>query len=113
MTYGAVVVFFETTIFTKQIKLLISDEEYAKLQLELSRRPKQGPVIRKSGGIRKLRWAVEGSGRSGGVRVLYYVMSGCCQIYMLLAFKKGDQENITAEQLAVLRNVVQEELING
>lgn len=40
-------------------------------------------------------------------------MSEGRQIYMLLAFKKGDQENITAEQLAVLRNVVQEELING
>ena len=106
-------VFLETPIFTKQIKSLISDEEYAKLQMELFRRPQQAPVIRKSGGIRKLRWAVEGSGKSGGVRVLYYVITESGQIYMLLAFKKGDQENITAEQLAVLRNVVLEELNNG
>ena len=83
------------------------------LQVELSRRPKQAPVIKQSGGIRKLRWAVEGSGRSGGVRVFYYVMTETRQIYMLLAFKKGDQENITAEQLVTLRRVVKEELSNG
>src|SRR6056297_3441059 len=104
---------YETAVFTKQIRSLLPDEEYARLQVDLSRRPKQAPVIKQSGGIRKLRWAIEGSGRSGGVRILYYVLTESQQIYMLLAFKKGDQENISAEQLAVLRRCVQEELGNG
>lgn len=49
--------FVETSIFTKLIKELMSDDEYRKLQIVLILRPEQGALIRESGGLRKIRWA--------------------------------------------------------
>jgi len=46
----------ETSIFTKKIKRLLSDEEYRLLQNELIINPTKGNVIKDSGGLRKIRW---------------------------------------------------------
>jgi len=64
-----------------------------------------------TGGCRKLRWAKDDlSGKSGGIRVIYYWITQDKQIYMLFAFPKSNQENLTAEQRKVLKAVVQREL---
>lgn len=75
----------ETSVFTRQIKELISDEEYGELQFVLIQRPEMGDVIPKSGGIRKVRWAGSGRGKRGGIRVIYYWQVSEDQIFMLLA----------------------------
>jgi putative transcriptional regulator len=62
--------FVETPIFTRIITRL-DDEEYRSLQIALMLRPEQGP-IRGAGGLRKVRWAMPGSGKRGGLRVIYY-----------------------------------------
>jgi hypothetical protein len=59
--------FVETPIFTKVIERLVSDEDYRSLQIALMLRPEQGPVIRAGGGLRKVRWARPGAGKSGGL----------------------------------------------
>jgi hypothetical protein len=56
--------FVETPIFTKVIDRLVGDEAYRSLQIALMLRPEQGPVIRGGGGLRKLRWARPGGGKS-------------------------------------------------
>lgn len=53
--------------FTKAVLRHLDDGSYAELQYSLAERPDAGPVIARSGGLRKIRWA-----RSGGVRVIYY-----------------------------------------
>lgn len=50
--------FVETPVFTRAVTSLLSDEEYRQLQLALLIRPEQGALIRGSGGLRKLRWAL-------------------------------------------------------
>ncbi|HAT41428.1 MAG TPA: hypothetical protein DCS87_06825 [Rheinheimera sp.] len=97
----------ETPIFTKLITELMSDDEYRALQEALIMRPELGVVIKNSGGLRKLRWALQGRGKSGGVRVIYYWMNADEQLYMLLAYPKNEQENLTHAQLNVLRAIVQ------
>lgn len=97
----------ETPIFTKLINELMSDDEYRALQEALIMRPELGVVIKNSGGLRKLRWALQGRGKSGGVRVIYYWMNADEQLYMLLAYPKNEQENLTAAQLNALRAIVQ------
>lgn len=97
----------ETPIFTKLITELMSDDEYFALQEALIMRPELGVVIKNSGGLRKLRWALQGCGKSGGVRVIYYWMNADEQLYMLLAYPKNEQENLTATQLNTLRAIVQ------
>jgi len=66
-----------------------------------------------TGGCRKIRWAKDGSGKSGGIRVIYYWITEDHQIYMLLAFAKNEQENLTAEQRKVLQKLVRRELQGG
>ena len=62
----------ETPIFTRRVTELLSDEEYRALQAVLLARPDVGRVIVGTGGARKVRWAVEGRGKSGGMRAIYY-----------------------------------------
>lgn len=59
-------VFVETSLFTRIIHEIMSDDEYAALQVFLMARPDAGKLVRGSGGIRKLRWAAQGKGKSGG-----------------------------------------------
>ena len=102
--------FIETPIFTKQITELLSDEEYRRLQEVLLLRPEAGDLIPGGGGLRKLRWRVSGTGKRGGLRTIYYwvVPSEVC--YMLYAYKKSAQSDLTQQQLRVLRNLVKEYL---
>lgn len=65
-------VIIETSIFTRQVQTLLSDEEYRHLQIALVFHPEMGAVVPGSGGLRKVRWSIEGRGKRGGVRVIYY-----------------------------------------
>lgn len=100
-------IIIETPIFTKLITGLMSDDEYKDLQQALVTRPEMGALIKNSGGLRKLRWSLEGRGKSGGVRVIYYWMSTDDQLYMLFAYPKNEQENLTDAQVSALRKIVE------
>ena len=91
--------FIETPIFTKLVIDLISDDEYRKLQLALVLRPEAGKLISGSGGLRKIRWKSGGSGKRGGLRVIYFWDVPMDIIYMLLIYKKNKQEDLTPNQL--------------
>ena len=66
-------VIIETSVFTRQLLSLLTDDEYRKLQVVLANRPNSGALIKGSGGLRKIRWAIEGKGKQGGVRVIYCI----------------------------------------
>lgn len=101
--------FVETPIFTKKLKSLLADDDYRALQVALMLRPEQGPLIKGGGGLRKVRWAPHGTGKRGGVRLLYFWHPDEEVIYMLFAYGKSHQEDLTPEQLRVLARVVREE----
>ncbi len=105
-------VIIETTIFTKIITSLLSDDDYRKLQNELIQTPAIGKIISDSGGIRKVRWKLQGRGKRGGARVLYYWANNENQIFMLFAYPKNEMENITKEQLSILKKAVETEFKN-
>jgi hypothetical protein len=88
------ITFIETTLFTSLVSEYLSDEEYHEMQNYLMIRPDAGKLIRGSGGIRKLRWARTGMGKSGGVRTLYYWAKSQEEIYLLTLYSKNEQENI-------------------
>ncbi|VAW88968.1 RelE-like translational repressor toxin [hydrothermal vent metagenome] len=100
-------VIIESSIFTKLIKELMSDDEYKDFQEVLVNRPDTGDLIQGSGGLRKIRWKLERRGKSGGVRIIYYWVTADDQIRMLYAYPKGKQENLTKEQLAVLKKMIE------
>ena len=72
MAYNPPMIFIETSLFTKEIQRLLPDESYRMLQAVLMLRPDAGSVIRGSGGLRKIRWSVPGSGKRGALRVIYF-----------------------------------------
>ena len=100
--------FIETPIFTKRIKAMISDEEYRLFQHSLILRPFSGKVITNGGGLRKVRLGTAGSGKRGSLRVIYFCDVEKNTIYLLLIYKKNEQENLTSNQLKILRNIMKE-----
>ena len=99
----------ETHAFTKQVLRLLTDEEYAQLQLVLIMRPEAGRVIPGSGGLRKVRWQAKGKGKRGGVRVIYYWAVSRERILLLYMYAKGEQEDLTPDQFRALRQLVEVE----
>ncbi len=102
-------VIIETSIFTRQVQALLSNEEYRQLQLALIIHPDMGAVIPGSGGLRKVRWSIGGRGKRGGVRVIYYWAVVHDRILMLFMYAKNEQDDLTPEQLKVLRRIIEEE----
>jgi mRNA-degrading endonuclease RelE of RelBE toxin-antitoxin system len=103
-------IFIETPLFTRLIKELLPDENYRLLQQTLLIRPEAGDLIRGGSGLRKIRWNLPGSGKRGGLRIIYYWDVPEDTIYMLLPFKKSKQEDLTPAQLKVLRDLIKEGL---
>ncbi len=106
MTYTDVVfTFIETPLFTKLVTDYPSDEEYTELQAFLADNPEAGAVIRGSGGVRKIRWAIKGRGKRGGLRVIYYLRLQKSEFWMLTLYPKNVADSIPAN---VLRKILKE-----
>jgi hypothetical protein len=99
--------FIESSIFTRRFLELASDYDLANLQEMLRLNPETGDLIRGSGGLRKIRIALEGKGKSGGARAIYYytTQDGC--IFLLYIYAKNEQENLTPDQLKRLRQLME------
>lgn len=110
MTYNWCMVFIETPIFTKIITSLLSEEDYRALQQELLLRPDAGAIIKGGEGLRKIRWNVKGKGKRGGMRVIY-CLDLPDRIFMLFAYKKNRQEELTSDQIKLLKQVTREWLL--
>jgi len=107
LAYIAAVIFVETPSFTKQVQELLSDDDYAAFQRLLAEDPALGDLIEGTGGLRKARVAAKGKGKRGGARVIYYWFTSASQIGMLAIFAKGELEDLSADQRAKLRAVVE------
>ena len=97
--------FVETSIFTERITKLLTDEAYRELQAVLAENPRAGDVIAGAGGLRKIRWRASGRGKRGGIRVIYYCWSEH-RLYMIFAYDKTEQGDLTPEQVKILRAYV-------
>lgn len=102
--------FVETIAFTKRLEKLLDDEDYRLLQHMLFQNPEAGDIIRQTGGARKVRWAPQGRGKSGGVRVIYYYNPGEATCYLLLVYGKNEQDSLSPQQKRLLKQVIQQEL---
>jgi mRNA-degrading endonuclease RelE of RelBE toxin-antitoxin system len=100
--------FIETPIFTKLVSDLLPDDEYRIVQQALVLRPEVGKIIPGSGGLRKIRWTIRGRGKRAGLRIIYYWDTPSDIIYMLSIYKKTKQEDLTQNQLKLLRDLIKE-----
>ena len=95
-------------MFTKIVERYLSDDDYAELQAHLNERPEAGDVIRGSGGVR-IRWAAQGRGKRGGVRIIYYLRLAEGHIWLLTLYAKNVKETIPAHVLRQIREAIDHE----
>jgi hypothetical protein len=98
----------ETKAFQRKIEGLLSDQEKEDLVYYLSEHPNAGALMRGTGGIRKLRWAQSGRGKSSSIRVIYYFHSEDMPLYLLAAFGKNEKANLSMQERNILAKAVKE-----
>lgn len=95
----------ETPAFSRRADALLSREERAELIDTLARDPLAGAVMRGLGGVRKLRFAPKGRGKSGAFRVIYYVLTEKQPILALLLYGKNEQGELSSAQRKVVADL--------
>ena len=105
-------VFLETPLFTRLLGNYLTDESYRALQRVLMENPETGEVMPGTGGFRKIRWedARRGKGKRGGLRVIYYYLTGDRQIWFFTLYDKDEAADLTAEEKKILKKAIQAEL---
>jgi mRNA-degrading endonuclease RelE of RelBE toxin-antitoxin system len=98
--------FIEAPAFTRHLYEYLTDDEYFGLQNFLLINPEAGKVVPGSGGVRKVRWGMSGSGKSGGVRVIYYFKRQDDEIWLLTIYSKSELDNIPAHILRLIAKEV-------
>lgn len=86
---------------------LLSMAERTEVVSYLAAKPKAGILLQGTGGIRKLRWARGGRGKSGGVRVIYYFHSEAMPLYLLTVFGKSEKANLSRAERNKLAQLVE------
>ena len=81
--------------FIRKIKNLLPEKEKENLINYLAENPKSGIVIQGTGGIRKIRWKKESTGKSGGIRVIYFLENESYPLFLLTVFGKSEKDNLT------------------
>jgi len=99
-------VFIETKLFTRLFDEIFSDDDLAELQDFLRTNPEAGDIVAGSGGVRKMRWAMPGRGKRGGLRIIYYLRSKQGQIWLLTLYPKSETDNIPARVLRQIKDEI-------
>jgi mRNA-degrading endonuclease RelE of RelBE toxin-antitoxin system len=102
-------VFIETPVFTREPQKFLPDGHLRRLQAVIMLRPESGDLIKESGGLRKIRWSLPGSGKRGGIRVIYY-FDPPDTVYLIFPYRKSKKEDLTKNQIKILSQLVEEYL---
>jgi hypothetical protein len=92
--------------FIKKSEALLNDGERKALIDYLAAHPRSGDLVEGTGGIRKLRWARSGRGKSGGVRVIYYYYDEHIPLFLLTLFAKNEKANLSKGERNELAKLV-------
>jgi hypothetical protein len=94
----------ETASFLADAKACMTDNERAEAIDMIAAHPECGDLVPGGGGIRKVRFAIGGKGKSGGVRIIYYYHNERVPTFLLAVFAKNDQANLTRAEINMLGN---------
>ncbi len=96
----------ETPVYASKVERILTNDQREAFAAFVARNPSVGSVVRGSGGVRKVRWAQKGSGKSGGARVMYYNRLEHGEIWLLTLYAKSDRSTIPAHELKMIREVI-------
>ena len=97
----------ETLLFQRQWPNYWTEEERGEFAAFIAENPSAGVVIHESGGIRKVRWKRAGSGKSGGVRVIYFTRNAVGEVVLLTLYAKSKTDNLTGAALKEIRHALE------
>ena len=92
--------------YIKQSDKLLKESESNSIINYLAAHPAAGKIMQGTGGIRKLRWASKGRGKSGGVRVIYYYHNETMPLFLLTLFGKGEKDNLSKNERNDLSKII-------
>ena len=95
-----------TRAYERAVRKLMTDVARHEMEGSIAADPDGAPLIRGTGGIRKLRWAGSGRGKRGGIRTVYFWHVGPGIVYMLAAYAKADRDDLTAADRKALSRLV-------
>jgi hypothetical protein len=95
MSRSAPVSVVETPEFLTATRRIMDEDERGLLVDYLARNPLAGDLVQGTGGVRKLRWALDGRGKSGGARVIYYYHSEAMPLFALTAYAKHERADLS------------------
>ncbi|MBV8604676.1 MAG: type II toxin-antitoxin system RelE/ParE family toxin [Pelomonas sp.] len=98
----------ETALFQRQWSMYWTEEERGSFAAYLAEHPNAGDVVPESGGIRKIRWGRSGSGKSGGVRVIYFTRTELDELVLLTLYAKSRTDKLTGQNLKEIRRALEE-----
>ena len=96
----------ETEEFLRKAKPLMSDEEREEMVAFMGANPESGKIIAETGGVRKVRWGLEGRGKRSGARVIYYYHSKRLPIFLLSAYPKNEKANLSKAERNAMKRLV-------
>lgn len=97
----------ESPIFQRLWPRYWDEDERAEFASYIARHPDAGSVIRGSGGVRKVRWTREGTGKSGGVRIIYLTRNEAGEVYLLTLYAKSASANMSLSTLQEIRRALE------
>lgn len=96
----------ETPAYSNKVNEILTDDERDAFAVFIAANPTAGSVVRGSGGVRKVRWAQKGGGKSGGARVIYFNRLANGEIWLLTVYAKGDRSTIPAHELKLIKKAI-------
>ena len=96
----------ETPVYSNKVVGLLTDDERDAVAAYIAAKPMAGAVVRGSGGVRKLRWAQHGRGKSSSVRVIYFNRLANGEIWLLAIYAKSDKSTIPAHELKSVKETI-------
>jgi len=88
-------------------RMELSDDDLKRLQSDLLLNSQKYPVMQDTGGLRKMRFALEGRGKSGSVRVVYVDFLIYDTIYLISAYSKNDKDNLSKAERNAVKSVIE------
>ncbi|MDD2325401.1 MAG: type II toxin-antitoxin system RelE/ParE family toxin [Alphaproteobacteria bacterium] len=96
----------ETRYFLSKVEKILTPREHERILLSLAVDPYLGVLIEGTGGLRKMRAARDGAGKSGGFRVVYYYFDETVPLILLDLFAKNEKTNLTKAERNALALMV-------
>lgn len=87
-------------------ELGLNDDDLNELEIFLCKNPEAGDTIEGTGGVRKIRWALDGKGKSGGARIIYLDIIFASHIYLLTVFGKNEKANLSKQERNQMKTIV-------